>query len=132
MNSDNIIYAVWEAVEYNDKYLPLNEWLSLEYLPKDHDGIFENEKSWRGFINGNFLCEYNKGYWRDNVKESTIGKYCYPEKEYKDKFAAKIGKDSFVNVAEEDVTLEYKYKLYYNRESNFPCSVEIFVKASIK
>lgn len=131
INSDKITFQVFEAVE-DDKFLPINKKISLEYLNFDMDGIFENERSWRSFINGNFLCEYDKNSWRDSCKLSTIKKWTYPEMEYIDLFVAKVGKDSYINVMPEDINLEFDYSLYYNNNSSFPAAVELFVTATIK
>ena len=131
INSNNITFQVFEAIE-DDKFLPINEKIILEYLNSDMDGIFENERSWRSFINGNFLCEYDKNSWRDGVKESTIKKWTYPKEKYINLFVVKVGKDSYINVAPEDVNLKFSYELGYRRGSDFPTSVELFVTATIK
>lgn len=131
INSDKIAFQVFEAVE-GDKFLPINTKVSLEYLNFDMDGIFENERSWRSFINGNFICEYDKNSWRDSCKPSTIEKWTYSEKDYNDLFVVKIGQDKFINVSSEDISLEFQFELYYNRNSSFPVAVEIFVTATIK
>ena len=131
INSNQITFQTFEAIEDN-KFLPINTKISLEYLNFDMDGIFENERAWCSFINGNFLCEYDKNSWRDEVKESTIKKWTFPEEEYKDLFVVKVGQDKFINVSPEDVSLEFSYSLYYNNSSSFPAAVEIFVIATIK
>ena len=131
INSNQITFQTFEAIEDN-KFLPINKKISLEYLNFDMNGIFENERSWRSFINGNFLCEYDKNYWRDGVKESTIKKWTFPEEEYKDLFVVKVGQDKFINVSPDDISLEFSYSLYYNNSSSFPAAVEIFVTATIK
>lgn len=131
INSDQITFQVFEAVE-DKQYMPINKKISLEYLSADMDGIFENEKSWRSFINGNFVSEYDKTLWRNSVKESTIKKWAYAEKEYKHLFVVNVGKDKYINVAPEDIKLDFDYELYYNRNSDFPSSVEFFVTATIQ
>ena len=125
INSDKITFQVFEAVE-GDKFLPINKKISLEYFNFDMDGIFENERSWRSFINGNFLCESG------SCKPSTIKKWAYPEEDYIDLFVVKVGKDSYTKVSPEDITLKFDYQLLYNRESDFPISVELYVTATIK
>ncbi len=125
INSNQITFQVFEVVE-GDKFLPINKKISLEYLNSDMDGIFENERAWRSFINGNFLGESG------NCKPSTIKKWTYPEEEYKERFAVQIGKDKYINVSPDDINLEFDYSLYYNRNSSFPVAVEIFVTATIK
>lgn len=131
INSDKIALQVFEAIE-GDKFLPINKKISLEYLSLDMDGIFENERSWRSFINGNFVSEYDKTCWRDSVKDSTIKKWTHAEKEYKHLFVIQIGKDKHISVAPEDIKLEFNYELYYNNGSSFPSSVELFVTATVK
>ncbi len=131
INSDKIVFQVFEAIE-GDKFLPINTKVSLEYLNFDMNGIFENEHSWRSFINGNFLCEYDKNSWRAGVKESTIKKWISLEEDYIDLFVVKVGKDSYTKVYSEDIILEFDYSLYYNNSSSFPVAVEIFVTATIK
>lgn len=131
INSDKITFQVFDAID-NNLFLPISKKVSLEYLNFDMDGIFENERSWHSFINGNFLCEYDKNCWRDSCKHSTIKKWTYPEKEYKDLFVVKVGKDNYIKVLPEDITLEFDYSLYYNNNSSFPAAVELFVTATIK
>ena len=125
INSNQIALQVFEAVE-GDKFLPINKRISLEYLNFDMDGIFENEKYWRSFINGNFLGESG------NCKPSTIKNWTYSEEEYKDLFVVKVGQDKYINVLPDDINLEFDYSLYYSRNSSFPSAVEIFVTATIK
>ena len=125
INSDKIAFQVFEAIEDN-KFLPINKKISLEYLNFDMDGIFENEKSWRSFINGNFLGESG------NCKPSTIKKWAHPEEEYNDLFVVKVGQDKYINVSPDDINLDFDYSLYYSRNSSFPSAVEIFVTATIK
>lgn len=131
INSDKITFQVFQAIE-DKQYIPINKKISLEYLSVDMDGIFENEKSWRSFINGNFVNEYNNSCWRDSVKESTIKKYCYPVDEYKHLFVVKVGQDKFIQISADEIVLEYDYELFYSKNSDFPTRVEIFVKAKIK
>lgn len=125
INSNQIALQVFEAIEDN-KFLPINKKISLEYLNFDMSGIFENERSWRSFINGNFLGESG------NCKPSTIKKWAHPEEEYNDLFVIQIGKDKHISVAPEDIELEFNYELYYNNGSSFPSSVELFVTATVK
>ena len=135
INSNKITFQTFEAVE-EGKFLPLNTKISLEYLDSNMDGIFENERSWRSFINGNFICEYDKSSWRDSCKPSTIKKWTYAEEEYKDRFVVQIGKDKYISVSPDDISLGYQFELYYNRSSGcspfFPSAVELFVIATIK
>lgn len=131
INSDKIALQVFEAIK-DGKFLPINKKISLEYLNFDMDGIFENERSWRSFINGNFLCEYDKNCWRDGVKESTIKKWTYTEEEYKELFVVKVGQDKYINVSPDDINLDFSYELLYSRNSSFPSAVELFVTATIK
>ena len=128
---EQISFQVFEAIE-DEKFLPIGKRLSLEYLSIDHDGIFETQRAWKAFINGNFLSDYSKEYWRDDVKESTLKKYCYPVDEYKHLFVVKIGQNKYIQVSADEIELEYEYELFYNRKSDFPSSVEIYVKAKIK
>lgn len=125
INSDKIALQVFEAIEDN-KFLPINKKISLEYLDSDMDGIFENERSWRSFINGNFLGESGI------CKPSTIKKWAHPEEEYNDLFVVKVGQDKYINVSPDDINLDFDYSLYYSRNSSFPSAVEIFVTATIK
>ena len=125
INSDKITLQVFEAIE-GDKFLPINKKISLEYLDSNMDGVFENEHSWRSFINGNFVSEYG------GCKPSTIKKWTHPEEEYIDLFVVKVGQDKYVNVAPDDINLEFDYSLYYDNISNFPSAVELFVTATIK
>ena len=125
INSDKIAYQVFDAID-NDLFLPINNKISLEYLDSNMDGIFENERSWRSFINGNFLGESG------NCKPSTIKKWTYPEEEYMDLFVVKVGKDSYTKVSPEDINLKFDYQLLYGRESDFPTAVELLVTATIK
>lgn len=125
INSNQIALQVFEAIE-GDKFLPINKKISLEYLNFDMCGIFENEKSWRSFINGNFLGESG------NCKPSTIKKWAHPEEEYNDLFVVKVGQDKYINVSPDDINLDFDYSLYYSRNSSFPSAVEIFVTATIK
>ena len=131
INSDQITNQVFLAME-DRRYLPINNKISLEYLSLDMDGIFENERSWRSFINGNFVSEYDKTCWRDSVKDSTIKKWAHPEEEYNDLFVVKVGQDKYINVSPDDINLDFDYSLYYSRNSSFPSAVEIFVTATIK
>ena len=125
INSDKITFQVFEAIE-DDKFLPINKKTSLEYLDSNMEGVFENEHSWRSFINGNFVSGYG------SCKPSTIKKWTYPEEEYIDLFVVKVGQDKYVNVAPDDINLEFDYSLYYDNISNFPSAVELFVTATIK
>ena len=125
INSDKIAFQVFEAVE-DGKFLPINKKISLEYLDSNMDGIFDNEKSWRSFINGNFLCESG------SCKLSTIKKWTYSEEEYINLFVVKVGQDKYINVSPDDVNLEFDYSLYYSSSSSFPSAVELFVTATIK
>lgn len=131
INSDKIAYQVFDAID-NDLFLPINNKIRLEYLDSNMDGVFENERSWRSFINGNFSCKYDKNSWRDDCKLSTIKKWAYAEKEYKHLFVVKTGKDSYTKVSPEDINLKFDYQLLYSRESDFPIRVELYVIATIK
>lgn len=131
INSDKIALQVFEAIE-DGKFLPIGRKVSLEYLRTDMDGIFENDKSWRGFISGNFVSAYDRNSWRDSVKETTIKKWTYAEKKYKHLFVVNVGKDKYISVAPEDIELAFDYELYYSKGSSFPSSVELFVTATIK
>lgn len=131
ISSEQISFQVFEAIE-DEKYLPINTRLGLEYLSIDDDGIFKTQKAWKAFVNGNFLSDCSKGHWRDNVKESTIKKYCYPVDEYKHLFVAKIGQDKYIQVSADEIELEYTYILFYSKNSDFPSGVEIYVEAKIK
>jgi hypothetical protein len=125
INSNQITFQTFEAIEDN-KFLPINKKISLEYLNFDMDGIFENERSWRSFVSGNFLCESG------SCKPSTIKNWTYSEEEYRNLFVVKVGQDKFINVSPDDISLEFQFELYYNRSSSFPSAVEIFVTATIK
>lgn len=125
INSNQITFQTFEAIEDN-KFLPINTKISLEYLKFDMDGIFENERSWRSFINGNFVSGYG------SCKPSTIKKCTYSEEEYKDRFAVQIGKNKYINVSPDDINLDFSYELFYSRSSSFPSAVELFVTATIK
>ena len=125
INSNQITFQTFEAIEDN-KFLPINKKISLEYLDSNMDGIFENERSWRSFINGNFVSGYG------SCKPSTIKKWTYPEEEYIDLFVVKVGQDKYINVLPDDINLEFDYSLYYDNISNFPSAVELFVTATIK
>ena len=131
INSDQITFQVFMAIE-DRQYMPINKKISLDYLNSDMDGIFENDKSWHSFVNGNFISEYDKTCWRDGVKETTIKKWAYAEKEYKHLFVVNVGKDKYISVAPEDIELAFDYELYYSNGSSFPSSVELFVTATIK
>ena len=131
INQEQIAFQVFDAIE-EEKFLPIGEQIGLEYLSTDMDGVFKTPRAWKTFVNGNFLSDYSKEYWRDSVKDSTIKKYCYSPEEYKHLFVVKVGQDKYIRIAPEEIELEYEYELFYNRESDFPCSVEIFVKAKIK
>ena len=48
-----IVTQVFQAIDGEGR-LPVGEKISLEYLSQDDDGIFQNEKSWRRFLYGNF------------------------------------------------------------------------------
>lgn len=125
INSNQIAFQVFEAIEDN-KFLPINKKISLEYLNFDMDGIFENEKSWRSFINGNFASA------QGICKPSTIKKWTYSEEEYKDLFVVKVGQDKYINVLPDDINLDFSYELYYDGRYSFPSAVELFVTATIK
>jgi len=131
INSDQTTFQVFIAIE-DRQYMLINKKISLEYLDSDMNGIFENDRSWRSFINGNFMSEYDKNSWRDSVKETTIKKWAHAEKEYKHLFVVNIGKDKYISVAPEDIELAFDYELYYSNSSSFPSSVELFVTATIK
>ena len=125
INSNQITFQTFEAIEDN-KFLPINKKISLEYLDSNMDGIFENERSWRSFINGNFVSGYG------SCKPSTIKKWTYPEEEYIDLFVVKVGQDKYINVSPEDINLDFSYELFYSRNSSFPSAIELFVTATIK
>lgn len=125
INPDKIAFQTFEAVE-DGKFLPINKKVSLEYLDSNMDGIFDNERSWRSFINGNFASA------QGICKPSTIKKWTYPEEEYKDRFVVQIGKDKYINASSDDINLEFQFELYYSRNSSFPSAVELFVIATIK
>ena len=128
----NIIHQVFLAVD-GEGFLPMNEKISLEYLSSDMNGIFESEQSWKSFVNGNFLSDYSKEYWRDEMKESTIKKWCIAEKEYKNLFVVKVGADKYQTVNHDDIVLSFDYELGYSKNhNNFPTSAEIFVTAKFK
>jgi hypothetical protein len=127
-----IVHNVFEAADEEESFLLIGKKCLLEYLYQEQDGIFSSINSWRSFINGNFTSDYSSGCYREDVKKTTLRKWCYPAKEYINKFVHKIGKDKFIQVAEEDIDLSFDYELYYCKESTFPTAVEIFVTAKIK
>lgn len=122
--------AVFEAVEEN-KYLVIGEKCYLETLDKEIDGIFETPKAWRSFLTSNLLYSAS-GYALEKPKETTIKKWCYDSKQYINKFCVKIGNDKYMVVNSDDVVLDFDYELFYNRQDNFPASVEFYVTGVLK
>lgn len=127
-NTDEQAMSVSEAIFENGKFLPTGTKISLEYLDQGYDGIFPNLKSWKSFITGNFL---DGNIFLSEVKSSTLKKWCHDKKEYCHLFAVNIGGNKFLSVESENISLKFDYEVYYNNQSNFPCSVEIFVIATI-
>lgn len=130
ITNDNIVHQVFLAVE-DEGYLPVGEKLSLEYLESVMDGIFPSKKSWQAFVRGNFF--YDKEYFRDTLKDSTVKRWCRPANEYKDKFVVQVGSDKWVKVDASDIELTFDYDPLYSRNANssFPTAIEIYVTANI-
>ena len=129
ITQDQVTMLLCEAVDSAGLFLPVGKRILLEYLSKEDDGIFETEKSWKSFINDNFV---DSGYFVDKPKETTIKKWCYPLKDYQDKFVVQVGKNKFVQVDSGDLEFIYDYNLFYSRNNDFPSCVEITVTAKIK
>jgi len=131
---NNVVHSVFEAVE-DEKYLPIGENVSLEFLDSQMDGCFKNAKAWRSFIYGNFSEHCQPGqYWLNGTcKKSTVKKWCRPLKEYKHLFVAQVGQDKYlpINSDELDFTFTFDCNRFNSRE-NFTNQVEIYVTASIK
>ena len=127
------VYAVWQAVEEGG-FLPVGESVVLEVLGHDMDGIFPNLKSWKAFVSGNFLDD---GSFVNNIKQTTIKKWCHPLSEYSNLFRVKVGTDKWLKVSPDDLDFTFNYEPYYSRGKIeglecFPSMIEITVKASIK
>lgn len=136
VRTENITRQVFMAVDHEELHLPVGETLSLEYLSDEDDGIFETPRSWSSFVRGNFLgTGVYKNYYQP-IKESTIKRWCYDEKDYRHKFAQQVGRDCWVVVDPEEIVLEYDYEVLHstkrNRDDNLPTAIEITVKARIR
>jgi hypothetical protein len=133
ITADQIDNAVFMAIDDN-KYLPVDEPISLEYLDQGDDGIFPNRASWIAFLNGNFR-EYGELYLGGTVKPGTLKRWCYPLEQYRDRFVVKVGPDRFVRVNADDLEFAFTYdiNLYSRTErSDYPSAAELFVTATIK
>lgn len=133
LSEDQLAHSVFQVMNGECDYLPVNKKLSLEYLSLDQDGIFPSRKSWESFVRGNFL--YNSTDFRGGVKESTIKKWCHPVIDYSDSFVVKIGNDKYHKISADDIVLEYDYEWYSSKDARegFNCTaVQIFITAKIK
>ena len=132
ITENQITYSVFEAIE-EDKYLVIGNKNFLEYLSREDDGIFETQRSWKSFVNGNFR-EPNSDCFINEVKQTTIDKWTYSANKYINKFAVKVGQDKYIEVDSNDIELTYDYQLLYSRKYDdcFPSMVDIYVTAQIK
>lgn len=127
-----IVHQVWEAVEEN-KRMPINERITLERLSKDDDGIFPSERSWRGFIFGNFGAGDGSYYLNGEPSKKLLKKYCYDIKQYKHLFAIHIGGGNYIEVDPENIEFEFTFDANaFFGNSELPTAVEILVKAVVK
>lgn len=127
-----VVHSVFLTAD-DDKYLPMEERLLLERLSVEYDGVFPSKRSWEAFVRGNFLgTGAYKDYFVDEIKPSTIKRWCYPEEDYIHRFVARTGGDGWKLVDAADIYLEFDYEVFYQREYAFPASVEIYVTARFK
>lgn len=129
-----IVHQVFLAIEGEGR-LPVGKNVSLEMLSRDYDGIFKNERSWRGFLYGNFGTGDGSYYLNGEPSKNLLKKYCYPLDDYKHLFVQKVGGGKYVEVAAENLEFSFYYDANnFSRKdkSNLSSMVEIFVRASIK
>lgn len=129
-----IVHQVFLAIEGEGR-LPVGKNVSLEMLSREDDGIFKNERSWRGFLYKNFGTGDGSYYLNGEPSKNLLKKYCYPLDDYKHLFVQKVGGGKYVEVNAEDLEFSFEYDAnYFSRKdkSNLSSMVEIFVRASIK
>lgn len=127
-----IVYQVWEAVDSEGR-LPVGEKVTLENITDDQDGIFPNEKSWRQFLYGNFGTGDGAYYLEGKPSKHLLKKYCYKPAEYNNLFVQHVGGGRYVIVEPEMLDFEFSYDANnFRKGSNVSCTVEIFVKATLK
>ena len=129
-----IVYQVFLAIEGEGR-LPIDKKVSLQMLSRDDDGIFKNERSWRGFLYKNFGTGDGSYYLNGEPSKNLLKKYCYPLADYKHLFVQKVGGGKYVEVNAEDLEFSFEYDAnYFSRKdkSNLSSMVEIFVSATIK
>lgn len=127
-----IVTQVFQAIDGEGR-LPVGEKISLEYLSQDDDGIFQNEKSWRGFLYGNFGDGAGSYYLEGEPSANLLKKYCYALAQYSNLFVQHIGAGRYVAVEPEMLDFKFSYDAnLYNRKSDLSCAVEVLVMASLK
>lgn len=128
-----IVRQVFEAID-GEGLLPVGEDISLEMLSKN-DGIFQTEKSWRGFLYGNFGTGDGSYYLSGEPSKNLLKKYCYKLDEYKHLFAQAVGGGEYVPVAAEHLEFSFYYdanRFSRHDKNNLSSMIEIFVKATLK
>ena len=129
-----IVHQVFLAIEGEGR-LPVGEDISLETLSKDDDGIFKNERSWRGFLYKNFGTGDGSYYLDGEPSKNLLKKYCYTLDDYKHLFVQNVGGKKYVEVDAKNLEFSFYYDAnYFSRRdnSNLSSMVEIFVRATIK
>lgn len=127
-----IVTQVFQAIEGEGR-LPVGKQITLEYMSQDHDGIFPNERSWRGFLYGNFGDGDGSYYLEGTPSGNVLKKYCYSLAQYSNLFVQHIGAGRYAAVEPEMLELKFSYDAnHYNRKSDISCAVEILVMASLK
>ncbi|UOX39899.1 hypothetical protein [Vibrio phage V-YDF132] len=141
LENPEIVHQVFQAVD-GEGYLPVDTPVVLEMLSDDDDGIFPSARSWYSFLSKNFGTGTSEGgIWLtgDEVKESTLKKWCAEQSTYLDKFVTPIGGGQFVRVNPEHLELSFSYDANNyssnparNHENGYPNTVEIYVTATVR
>lgn len=106
--------------------MPVGKWVQLEYLDKDMDGVFKDEKEWKAFLDKvHDSCD-------NDVMDELLKNYCAEQKEYKHLFVQPIGGGRYMSVKAEDLTLYYRAEPLWKKFDDNPSAVEILVRADIK
>lgn len=129
LNRIETVDQIFLALDDENTYLVVGEKLSLEKYSSDCDGIFPTLKSWNSFVQGNFI---NGEYFRDELKPTTIKKWCMPVIDFNHKFVVSLGGGTYATIDADKIEYSYDYELYYRAGSNKPTSVEFFITARLK
>lgn len=125
LEEDEITTRVFEAVE-EQKPMPVGEWVLLEYLEEEMDGVFQDKKEWKSFLD-----KAHDSYDKDVMDELLKG-YCTDKKEYECLFVQPIGGGRYMSVKAEDLKFSYRAETLWKKSVNNPSAVEILMMAEIK